>query len=158
MKSDQVLQSLTSNLNSPFYYVRWLVVPNVTSFGHECDVLALSSNGYAHEIEIKISKSDLKKDLEKKHGHRSNLIRMLWFAGPKSLESAFLEIAPERAGIILIDDTTFVPSIIRQPLINELAKKFTVEQRFKLARLGTLRFWNRLYKDNINIDREVMDD
>ena len=45
-----------------FNYRANLIVPNI-SWGlglHECDLLVLTSSGYATEIEIKVSKADLK--------------------------------------------------------------------------------------------------
>ena len=59
-----------------------LVVPNV-SWGfevHECDLLIVTKTGYAYEVEIKRSKADLKKDIEKKHGHNSRGVYffLLW--------------------------------------------------------------------------------
>lgn len=45
-----------------------IIVPNI-SWGaglHECDLLVINKSGYATEIEIKISKSDLKKRLYQK--------------------------------------------------------------------------------------------
>jgi hypothetical protein len=81
-----------------------LVVPNV-SWGmglHECDLLVITRAGYAYEVEIKISKSDLKKDREKRHCHVSSRISRLYFAIPKELENC-IDYVPERAGIISVD-------------------------------------------------------
>ena len=103
-----------------------IIVPNV-SWGmyiggkimHECDLLMLSSSGYATEIDIKVSKSDLlKKDVA-------------------------LNCIPERAGLYTLekrksDGWIFVKkekkAIRRNPAI-----KWTDEDRFQLARLGTMR-------------------
>ena len=49
---------------------------------HECDLLILSKDNYATEIEIKISKQDLLKDKDKPHAHDSDFIKRLFFAVP----------------------------------------------------------------------------
>ena len=80
-----------------------LIVPNV-SWGmalHECDLLVITKAGYAWEVEIKVTKADLKKDSEKWHGHRSSRIKHLFFAIPTYLQDA-IEYIPERAGIITV--------------------------------------------------------
>ena len=91
-----------------------LIVPNV-SWGmhdrefrslHECDVLILSSYGYATEVEIKISKAYLMKDWKKKNGHRHYLIRRLYYAVPPKLKQIALETIPAHAGLIVITDVT----------------------------------------------------
>ena len=65
-------------LANHFNYRLNLIVPNI-SWGafiwHECDLFIVSKAGYCTEIEIKISKSDLKKDFEKKHNHESDKIK-----------------------------------------------------------------------------------
>ena len=63
-----------------------LIVPNA-SWGlglHECDLLVISKAGYASEVEIKVSKADLLRDREKRHGHASDRIKALWFALPEA--------------------------------------------------------------------------
>jgi hypothetical protein len=66
-----------------FYGVRAnLIVPNA-SWGagvHECDLLICSNANYLTEIEIKVSKGDIKKDLKKRHQHRSEKIRRLYYS------------------------------------------------------------------------------
>ena len=72
-----------------------LIVPNV-SWGftsHECDLLIMSKSGYLIEVEIKVSLPDLKKDLLKKHGHKEDRIKYLYFAIPQKLEK-YIEYIP----------------------------------------------------------------
>lgn len=123
---------------------RNLIVPN-TSWGmniHECDLLILSNSGYATEVEIKISKSDLKKDKEKSHGHQSDLIKRFYFAVPEKISLEFIyEHIPERAGVIHVSQRG--RCIIRkQCRYNNKAKKFNTEGRLAMARLGTMRIWS----------------
>jgi hypothetical protein len=136
---------------SKFNFLKCIVVPNVSwgMVNHECDLLALTKSDVAHEIEIKISKSDLKADLKKRHTHDGGtLIKYLWFAGPETLEDVFVRDAPDRAGIILVyEDYADRPGmcyrIARHPKPNTMARKWTLEDRARLARLGAMRYWTR---------------
>ena len=110
---------------------------------HECDLLTLNKSGYASEIEIKVSKSDLKADAHKSHLHRSNRIRHLYFAMPKEMECCE-EFVPIQAGIVLVwhdadaygDKPRYRCQLVRRPITNKCARKFTPEEVLDLARLG----------------------
>jgi hypothetical protein len=144
-------------------FLNWranLIVPNVT-WGmdvHECDLLVCTRASYLWEVEIKVSKADLKKDAEKRHGHHSALIKHLYFAIPTYLTDC-ADLIPERAGIITVehparDDSWLgrrVRSVrkIREPQTNVAARPISEAQRYKLARLGAMRIWglsNKLIK------------
>lgn len=130
-----------------------LIVINV-SWGmglHECDLLCMSKSGYLTEIEIKISLSDLKKDINKRHGHTSPMIKCLYFAIPFYMESN-INLIPDRAGIFVVDEGGFVKKI-RKPLINKKALPLSEDKKFQLARLGAMRVWG--LKSKI-IDMEVL--
>jgi len=129
------------------------IVPNVfwSFFRHEVDILSVTSSGYATEIEIKISKSDLKKDKDKHHSHYSPLIKYFYFAVPEYLKDFALENIPERAGLFVVDKRfrqsyeriyTF-PSYqvreIKKPKINSSCKKWSDADISKLSRLGVMR-------------------
>jgi hypothetical protein len=138
-------------LASYFDYRQNLIVPCVHwGFGldmHECDLLMMSKHGYLTEIEIKVTRADLRADAKKTHGHRHARIKYLWFALPDYLENA-IQFVPERAGIILVQP--WEPGYqsgpkcrkIRTPTCVKHAPKMTDRERYKLARLGTLRIWN----------------
>jgi len=132
-----------------------LIVPNV-SWGiamlHECDLLSLSKSNYATEIEIKVSKSDLLKDGEKKHGHIHNHIAQLFFAVPTYLEKSALKTIPARSGLFVIEKhRNEHPALegiyewyttvkqIRQCERNKNAVKWNDSERLQLARLGAMR-------------------
>lgn len=123
-----------------------VIVPNI-SWGfdgiHECDLFIVSKSGYATEVEIKTSISDLKNDAKKQHGHISDKIRELYFAIPESLHEKALPHIPEHAGVILVSSVQGALSakIVRSAKVN-FAKKLTIEQQFQIARLGTMRIWN----------------
>ena len=120
-----------------------IIVPNV-SWGmgvHECDLLMLTKTGYATEFEIKVSKADLKIDNRKGHGHRSNLIKYLYFVIPEKLKDIALDIIPKRSGLYIISEgnNRYYVKKIRKAEKNRLALKWTYEQRLHLAHLGVMR-------------------
>lgn len=87
-------------------YRRYVIVPNV-SYGlflnHECDLLALDKSDRFTEIEIKISKSDLKRDFDKEHNHKSKYISRLIYAVPESILEYAISIIPKTNGIISVN-------------------------------------------------------
>src|SRR5690606_39543630 len=92
-----------------------LSVPNVSGgmgLRHECDLLVLRKTGYCAEIEIKRSRADCRADLNKRHGHESDMIRELWFALPSSIYESCRELVPERAGILVVAITEYVTGYI----------------------------------------------
>lgn len=127
-----------------FNYRQNIIVPNI-SWGmnmHECDLLIITKAGYATEIEIKISKSDLIKDKKKEHGHQSILIKYLYFAIPEKLDKEEIKAEiPARAGIIIINKQGKL-RIDRKPLKNNGCVKLTDSQILNIARLGAMRIWN----------------
>jgi hypothetical protein len=139
-------------LSTYFDYRQQLIVPNV-SWGmhmHECDLLIVSKAGYLTEVEIKVTRADLRADKKKWHGHRSPVIKRLFFALPDYLEKC-IDMVPKRAGIILIKPKDNVPGEypysprcreIRPAQRQKGAGKITDADRYKIARLGALRIWN----------------
>ena len=133
-----------------------LIVPNVhwSFFQHECDLLVITKAGYAWEIEIKVTKSDLIKDKEKwKWNVNENKIKCIYFAIPEKLEP-HIEHIPDQAGIIVvfIDKWDRVRcKTIRQPKYVRHPYKFSLEERYQVARLGALRLWGLKTKiDKLN--------
>ena len=125
-------------------------------FNHECDILVLNKDNSFTEIEIKISKADLKKDLTKNHGHKDyrNRIHKLYFAIPETLESPdVFELIPERAGIMVVYGShpkTYI-KIRRQAepqLINGKPYIATEKEIRKMAYLMQFRFWRERIKAN----------
>jgi hypothetical protein len=121
-----------------------IIVPNISwgMFPYELDLCILNCKSfYASEVEIKISKSDLKRDLKKHHNHdrNRNLIKYLWFAIPEKLLDC-IEFVPDHAGILYVNKNGRV-YLKREAVANSLARKWDVQNSYKLARLGTLRIW-----------------
>jgi hypothetical protein len=136
-----------------FYGVRQnIIVPNVSwgfgYLGHECDMLIVSGSGYATEIEIKISKSDLKRDLSKGHNHKSDLIKSLFYAVPIELFECAVEFLPKDVGIMTIEmiyPLQFIPftktTIARPCTRKDRFRKITERELMQLMRLGCMRIF-----------------
>lgn len=126
------------------------VVPNVFwgMFDHELDLLVVTKAGYAYEVEIKVSLSDLKRDLDKRHGHRDRRIKFIYFAIPDRLEK-HIALIPERAGVFVVtrkDYGTYWKDyvrLLRKPQYRYSGKPQPLSDGdiFKAARLGALRIW-----------------
>lgn len=128
-----------------------IIVPNI-SWGahlHECDLLIIRKSGHGIEVEIKISKSDLKNDFKKEHNHidRYNRIREFYYAIPEYMEDC-IPLIPERAGIISVSKNIIAGTVytqcrtIRKSKINTTASKFCDNEILKIAHLGTMRLWS----------------
>jgi len=147
-----------------FDYRQNLIIPNLSHGAglHECDMVILMRSGYAYEVEIKVSASDIKSDLKKKHGHESELIKLFYFAIPESLVT-YADLIPNHAGIIKVSrevgpeykySETYGPretgnkvsrdcvEIFRAPKVNRNARRWTDAERFNLIRLSTMRIWS----------------
>ena len=128
-----------------FGYRQNLIVPNI-SWGlwiHECDLLVVTKAGYAIEIEIKISRADIKKDALKRHGHVDKRLKCLYFAIPEKLKSC-IDLIPERAGVFIVKEKRpgwLICNLERKPVLNKEARKLTPEEQFKVAHLGAMRIW-----------------
>lgn len=132
-----------------------LVVPNVSwgfdSGMHECDVFVITKANHAWEIEIKVSKSDLKRDQGKDHGHAHPSIKRLYFAVPHHMQDC-LDLIPKHAGFLVVGPSkafrgryhrlAYAVKEVRPAQDNPLSRSLTIEQRLKVARLGTLRIWS----------------
>lgn len=125
-------------------------------FNHECDMLVLNKDNTFTEVEIKISKADLKKDSKKSHGHKDyrNRIHKLYFAIPEAMESEdVFALIPERAGIMVVYGThprTHI-TIRRQAqpqLIGDKPYVATEKEIRKLAYLMQFRFWRERIRAN----------
>lgn len=109
-----------------FNYRMNVIVPNVSwglGLRCECDLLIVSQRRYATEIEIKVSKSDIKAD-KKKHpaAHKSGLIRRFYYAVPDYLQDC--EALPADCGLIVVDNNLRCKTI-RAPRINKKAQALT---------------------------------
>lgn len=135
---------------------------------HECDVVVVTNSYYLIEFELKISKSDLKKDFQKKHSHECDNIKKTFYVIPEKLEDC-IELIPERFGIIIVnkkiqidksgkiplEKTHYPLRIIREAQTNKKAKKITNDNFIKICTLASMRYWttkeNELKRDKLII-------
>lgn len=143
MKTSEVEIAVAKYFNC---YRANLIVPNISwGFGvHECDLMIVTKAGYAYEVEIKISKSDLMADKKKRHGHKHFKIKKLYFAIPKRL-LRYKEHIPEHAGILTVDKSSVIEygyfcRLERRPHITG-DYVLTPDERFTIAKLGCMRIW-----------------
>lgn len=122
-------------------------------------MVVMRSSGYAIEVEIKISRSDIRADKRKSHLHDSNRFRELWFAVPEDLADD--PNIPDRAGVIAVCwrqssrySGGYRCKTVRRGKINTNAKKISAESRLKLAELGCMRIWSLKSKLRRRIERE----
>lgn len=127
----------------------YTIVPNVSwglNLRHECDMLALDDKGRFTEIEIKISASDLKKDFEKWHGHKSEMISRLVYAMPERLYQKHGSIIPNHCGIIVVKYNEYLGAFKaeweRQCKHNKAANPPTEATIKKFMSLGCMRIWS----------------
>ena len=131
-----------------FNYRANLIVPNVywgLGFRHECDLLIVSPAGWAREIEIKVTLSDLKADKNKRHCHGSPKIRQLYFAVPGYMLPAALEFIPEHAGCLGVCPECLkwqIVKVVKTAKINAQARKLTPQEIHKLGELAAMRIWS----------------
>lgn len=141
-----------------------IIVPNVAwgmNLAHEADMIVLRPSGWAIEVEIKVTASDIKADTEKRWDksssylwkpHWCKMVKLLYFALPDKLKDH--SAIPEHAGILAVHDVTtqldynghVMPvapcvDLYRAPSVNKDARKFTDDERKKLAELGCMRIW-----------------
>jgi hypothetical protein len=145
---------------------RYLCVPNV-SWGllpWEADLVVMTPGGYLTEIEIKVSHSDLKADLEKRKHKVGDYwcwpsevwkqIKEFYFAMPRALydlawEKGTIATLPTYAGIIVVDrreegTAVYWPTDVRRPAArNPHCRPLSEGEKYQLARLGTMRYWTR---------------
>lgn len=124
-----------------------LIVPNVSwglDLNYEADLMILSKGDYLYEVEIKVSKSDMKADLKKHMAHSCIYVKRLYYAFPEELLELALQILPEDVGLLSVycdrNGHTRLDEK-RKPKDRESIKMPLLKQ-YKLARLGALRIWN----------------
>lgn len=130
-------------------YRKHTIVPNV-SWGlglyHECDMLVLDDKNRFTEIEIKVSKSDLKKDFDKKHGHKSRFISRLIYAVSEPILEAAEQIVDTRFGIISVSynekNGRYTARWVRQCKHIKGVDPVSPDMIQKFMKLGCMRIWS----------------
>lgn len=150
-----------------------LLVPNIAWMVSEADVLGVTPNGHLIDIEIKISRADLKADAKKdkwwdrgmadwrdgvrtvpepRHREWPRKIWRHYYVLPKDIWTPELEpcLGSKRSGVLLIsgDGFTRIESW-RRAQTNPAAQKLTPEEMLDVARLANLRMWDALAKRSV---------
>ena len=124
-----------------------------TIVNHECDILSVSKKMYLREVEIKISVSDFKADLLKKHQHIDKNIRQFYYAVPYYILDNVKELVPENAGILVakifektnrkgeVISKKWIIEKIKSPKNNNLAKPIDDKKLNVIFRIGYLKYW-----------------
>jgi hypothetical protein len=152
------------------------VLPNTVWTGHETDLLVCTTDLYLIDVEIKISRTDLKKDKEKDKwwrtswGHFNKVtgkyekqvtpreypvkIWKHYYAMPQTIwkDELLGDIQPI-SGILLVHDNGHI-ECIKRAKPNRSAKKILVEHAIELARLASFRMW-RAY-DQVELLQEQL--
>lgn len=153
MKASEIA-GFVCGINAPFDYRTHICVPNLShSFvAWEMDLAVLTPAGYLTEVEIKVSKSDLCRDFQKKKWNRphwaaehAKLVRAFYYAVPVALAEEALKM-PERFGVIEVGG--WGPAgqrckVRRKAETNRAAKPFSEADQLKLMRLAYIRYWSR---------------
>lgn len=136
-----------------------LIVPGITSqmclVPFEVDMLVLRNSGCAIGFEIKVTKADLKKDLDKKHIKNSidelgilkyfGKFKEFYYAVPSELEKEALSQIPDFVGLYVftINEYTKLNTFKKVRNSKYLSRyQWSDKEQFEVARLGTMRIKN----------------
>lgn len=139
--------ALATRRDSPVCFLNHRVVVNKCAwlFGHEADMVSVTSAGYGTEVEIKVSKSDFMADFRKQTTHDSPYIKNLYYAVPEFMKEYALARLPENAGLLVVYPAKPVGRVIvaKQAMPRKDAKKISDEMVAKMQYLMALRYWSR---------------
>ena len=130
-----------------------LIVPNVSwgwGLNYEADLVVVTRSRCAYEVELKVSKSDLRADLKKKHHHDGAMFKGLWFAMPESVYDS--ELVPDQAGVLLVKTETVknwknevethkYVHVEKKPEVTRT--KISEKKYMKLLELAAMRVWTQ---------------
>ena len=120
---------------------------------HECDILSVSKNMFLREVEIKVSVSDFKADLQKKHQHIDENVRQFYYAVPDYILEKVKSLVPENAGILVakivekinrnneVTSKNWIIKKYKSPKSNNLAKPIDEKKLNAIFRIGYLKYW-----------------
>jgi hypothetical protein len=129
---------------------------------HECDLIVIRNQSlYALEVEIKMSVGDLRAERKKQRYRRSGvdcyhdsdvgmsqMFKEKWFAMPEKMKQKGLELIPNYAGLLTINEHGGVKIARKAKKLNSQA--LTQGQRTDLLRLGVM----KCYKLKLRIINE----
>jgi hypothetical protein len=135
-----------------------VIVPNCQWTGHECDLLVLTADLRVIDVEVKISRADLRADQHKdKWWHRIDGLRehrnwpaWVWkhyYAMPAGIwKPELLADINQTSGVLLMqgDPADCHPHVERPAKPNRHAKRVSPAGAVDIARLANLRMWEAL--------------
>lgn len=149
-----------------FRYEQNYVIPNLTRMsgvvGFETDILSMTKSGYATGVEIKISKSDLKNDLKKKHwvlynkhfkmgnpeAYRRKFfgkLKYFYYATPPELIEDVENQVPDWCGILTVGERGRIVEHRKPSFLYKY--KYSQKEINNILRLGTMRIFSMKKKE-----------
>jgi hypothetical protein len=136
-----------------------LLVDRCTWTGHECDLLAVTLDLRIIDVEIKISRGDLRADAKKdKWWWRASWqdpiasrefppkVWKHYYAMPAAIwtDDLYAALPSERSGVLLLDEHAgqVIVQCKRRATPNKAAQRLTAGQAVDIARLANLRMWD----------------
>lgn len=142
---------------------KYLAVPNCGWTGHEADLLVVDKTLRLIDVEVKVSRADLKQDLTKdkwytrrpwrRHTTQATAVRKEWpdqvwkhyYALPADIwQDSLLTSIPAVSGVLLLtinkQGKTLV-KVVRWAKPNRDAKPISAADAIDIARLISLRYW-----------------
>ncbi len=148
-----MIEKIEIALYNHFRFLQNDVITNIyiDCFRHECDLIVIRNPSfYALEVEIKMSVSDLKAERKKQRYHRngvdcyhdsdigmSQMFKEKWFAMPEKMKQKGLELIPNYAGLLIINEHGGVKIARKAKKLN--SQPLTQGQRTDLLRLGVMK-------------------
>ena len=130
---------------------------NCSVTGYEADLLIFRPSGYVEEIEIKVSLSDLKREIAKKadkhHVLQSgrSIVSKFWFAIPHENLLSFRPFIPSWAGIYTLGPSKdwkgrYEPRVEREAVRLQKLRKFNESDMRNLLESTYHRCWRETWK------------
>lgn len=134
-----------------------LCVPNVSwgmGIQYEADLLVVTRAGYCTEYEIKRSYADFLADMRKdESAHKAPWVYRFYYVIPESIKDKVLEYFNDKGGelpgIISYDERGMTGICGGCPYVKGGRRMF-LEEQLKVAKLGTMRYWNLRNKGGSN--------
>ena len=137
-----------------------LCVSNVSwgmNIDYEADLIIITKSGYCTEYEIKRSYSDFIADMKKDEcAHKAPWVYKFYYVIPLSIKDKVLKYFEDRGitgcdvpGILCYSESGKITSEGGIPYTKGGRKMF-LEEMLKVARLGTMRYWNLRSKGGSN--------
>lgn len=149
-----------------------IAVPNSKVFAWESDFISVTSSGFVHEFEVKVSRADFKQDTKKSRAtllcdpvvrgfwgnHTCQRPNYFWYVVPNDLITP--EEVPEYAGLIYAMEPVVGYHLYYnttkeiKPAKRIHNEKIADADRRQLARSMTVRYWKQRLRGNANMTGE----